>query len=52
MEINSARELLGFSLAVLCLRRRCTNVNSLVVTSFKIMLDYSLITVDVFVAVL
>ena len=52
LEINYPRDLLVISLAVLCLRRRCTNVNSLVVTSFRIGLDYSLITVDLYVVVL
>ena len=52
MEISSARKRWVISLAVLCLRRRCTHLNSLVVTSFRIMWDHSLINLNIFVVFL
>ena len=42
----------GFSLAVICLRRSFTAINCWVVTALRLMLNYSLKTVDLFASYL
>ena len=52
MKINSKIEIFVFALYVICLRIMGTTVNSFVATDLSLMLNHSLITVDVFVLVL
>ena len=51
-ERDATREIFGFALSVICLRKRCHTVNILVMTALSLVLNDSLITIDVFVVVL
>ena len=52
IEICATKELFSFPLDVFCLRRRFTTLNSWAVTVLRLVLNHSLVTVDVFVVVL